>query len=426
MYKHVSAENINESYELAKKAYASFGINTDEILEKLKTIPISLHCWQGDDVTGFEPGVDQLSGGGILATGNYPGKARNGDELRQDVEKALSLIPGRHRLNLHAIYAETGGKYVERDELTVEYFKKWIDWAKEKNIGIDFNPTFFSHKMASSGYTLASPDKNIRSFWIRHAIRCREISEAIGRELGTPCINNIWIPDGSKDLPADRMIYRRILRDSLDEILEKKFDQNYLKDSVESKLFGIGSESYVVGSHEFYMGYAFTRNIMLTLDSGHFHPTECIADKISSVLLFSSELLLHISRGIRWDSDHVVILNDESLSIAREVKRCGAFDRTYFAMDFFDAGINRITAWVVGARSVLKSILAALLEPTDLLVEEEKKGNLGNRLALYEEFKTLPLGSVWDKYLSDQGVPVGTSWLNTVKEYEENVLLKRK
>lgn len=424
MYKY-DKNRINEEYERAKEVYGGYGINTDEVLEKMRNIPISIHCWQGDDVTGFETGVAGLADGGIKATGNYPGRARNGDELRRDIDMALSLIPGKHRINLHAIYAETGGKRVERDELETRHFEKWIEWAKSRGVGIDFNPTLFSHKMANSGYTLSSTDKEIRSFWIRHALSCREIASEIGKELGTPCVNNIWIPDGSKDMPADRMTHRQILKESLDEIFERKHDKKHVIDSLESKLFGIGSESYVVGSHEFYMGYAIKNNIMLCLDTGHFHPTESIADKISSILSFSDELLLHISRGVRWDSDHVVILNDELLSISQEIKRCGVMGRVRIALDYFDASINRIIAWVTGTRAVQKALLIALLEPTHLLAEEEKNGNLGARLALMEEFKTLPYGSVWDKYLSLCDVPVGPEWLDRVKEYEKTELMRR-
>ena len=425
MYPIIPKDKIEESYARAKEIYSLYGVNTDEVLNTLKDIPLSIHCWQGDDVTGFEKGKEGLSGGGILATGNYPGKARTPEELRMDMEKAMSLIPGKHRINLHAVYAETGNTNVERDQLRPEHFKKWIDWAKRKKIGLDFNPTIFSHPLADSGYTLASRDKDIRSFWIRHAKACREIAFTIGKELGNPCINNLWIPDGSKDMPADRLTPRKILKDSLDEIYEKKYDSKFLLDSVESKLFGIGSEAYVVGSHEFYMGYAYTKGLMLCLDSGHFHPTESIADKISSVLIYSRELLLHLSRGVRWDSDHVVTLNDQIISIAKEVKHCNAFNRIHFALDFFDASINRITAWVTGSRAALKAILAVLLEPTHLLIEAENAGNLGDRLALSEEFKTLPVGSVWDKFCINSGVPAGSQWLNDVEEYTEKVLLKR-
>ncbi len=424
MYKF-NADKVNSAYEQAKEVYAGFGVNTDDVLKKMNDIKVSLHCWQGDDVTGFEVDVNGLSGGGIMATGNYPGKARSGDELRQDLDKAMNLIPGKHRLNLHAIYAETDGQFVERDEITVEHFRKWINWAKEKGVGLDFNPSFFSHKMADSGYTLASKDEEVRSFWIRHGKQCREIAAQMGKELGTPCVMNVWIPDGSKDIPADRKGYREILKKSLDELFEKKYDRNHLIDTVECKLFGIGSESFVVGSHEFYMGYAMKNNVSLCLDAGHFHPTETISDKISSVLTFSEDVLLHVSRGVRWDSDHVVILNDDLLAIAQEIKRSDAFNKVYFGLDFFDASINRITAWVTGTRAALKAQIIALLEPTELLVDAENKGKLGNRLALMEEFKTLPYSAIWNKYCLDKGVPVGAEWLNEVEEYEKNVLVKR-
>lgn len=418
-------KNISDNYQRAKELYASLGVDTDRVMEEIKGIPISIHCWQGDDVGGFEVDGEGLDGGGILATGNYPGKARNPQELRQDLDKAMDLIPGDHRVNLHAIYAETNGKCVERDEITLEYFEKWIDWAKERGIGMDFNPTFFSHRMADSGYTLASKDKEIRDFWIRHGKRCREIGAEIGKALGTPCVNNIWIPDGSKDLLVDRMGHRQILKDSLDEILEEKYDKKYLLDAVECKLFGIGSEAYVVGSHEFYMGYALSREILLCLDAGHFHPTELISDKISSILTYIDEILLHVSRGVRWDSDHVVILNDEVLAIAQEIKRSNSFQKVHFGLDFFDGSINRISAWVTGTRASLKAIMMALLEPTHLLKEAEDSGDFGRRLALMEEFKSLPFGAVWDKYCLDQGVPVGAEWINSVQDYEEKVLSNR-
>ena len=423
--KSISKDNVLRNYEMAREAYASFGVDTDKVLRDMDNVSISVHCWQGDDVKGFETDISGLSGG-IMATGNYPGRARNGDELRQDMEFALGLIPGKHRVNLHAIYAETDGRHVERDQISAEHFRKWIDWAKRMGIGLDFNPTFFSHPMADSGFTLSSRDEKVRNFWVRHAKKCREIANTIGKELGTPCVNNLWIPDGSKDLPANRMEYRRILKDSLDEIYETRYSKSNMLDSVESKLFGIGSESYVVGSHEFYMGYAMKNDVMLCLDAGHFHPTESIADKISSILTFADELLLHLSRGVRWDSDHVVTLNDDLLAVAHEIKRCDAFGRVHIALDFFDASINRIEAWVTGTRAALKAILIAMLEPTQLLLDEEKNGKLGNRLALMEEFKSLPFAAVWDKYCLDKGVPVSTEWIDKVNEYEENVLLKRR
>jgi L-rhamnose isomerase len=419
------SENVLKRYERARDLYRAFGVETDEALRRLSGFTLSLQCWQGDDVKGFESGTEGSSGGGILATGGYPGRARSAEELRSDLDLALSLIPGRHKVNLHAMYAETGGTKVDRDALLPEHFSNWISWAKSKKIGLDFNPTFFAHPLADSGFTLSSRDKTVRSFWIRHGKASRVIADAIGRELGKPCVNNLWIPDGSKDLPANRLVHRTILRDALDEVYAGKFDGGHLVDAVESKLFGIGSEAYVVGSHEFYMGYAMTRRLMLCLDAGHFHPTESIADKISAILCYADRLLLHVSRGVRWDSDHVVILTDDLRDIAREVKRADAFDRVFFALDFFDASINRITAWVTGARATLKSVLLALLEPTGLLETEERAGNLGARLALFEEFKALPFGAIWDKFCLDNGVPAGAAWLERVSEYETAVFSKR-
>ncbi len=426
MYPKISTNLIEENYESAKEIYGSYGIDTEGVLEKMKLIPISVHCWQGDDVTGFEPGKESLSGGGILATGNFPGKARNADELRMDLEKVFSLVPGKHRLNLHAIYAETGGKQVDRDELQPEHFSGWIKWAKKNKIGLDFNPTVFSHPLADSGFTLSSKDSKVRNFWIRHVRASRKIAMEMGKQLKSPCINNLWIPDGSKDLPADRMTPRKILKESLDTIYEEKLDPNYILDSVESKLFGIGSEAFVVGSHEFYMGYAVENKLMLCLDSGHFHPTEDISDKISSVLNFTDRLLLHLSRGVRWDSDHVVTMNDQILSIALEVKRSKVLDRVHFALDFFDASINRIIAWIIGIRAALKSILRAILEPTEILIEVENEGKYGERLALMEEFKSLPFGAVWDMYCLQNNVPAGSAWLDDVEEYSKNIILVRK
>jgi L-rhamnose isomerase len=424
MGKHNSEKEINERYQNAKEVYADFGINTDEVLEGMKARQISLHCWQGDDVNGFEVIAGGASGG-ILSTGSYPGRARNGDELRADYERALSLIPGKHRVNLHAIYAETEGEIVERDRLETRHFRKWIDWAKSLGIGIDFNPTCFSHPMAATGFTLGSKDEAVRQYWIRHVNACRRIAAEMGSELGTPCIMNIWVPDGMKDIPADRLGYRLQMKKSLDEILQIKYDKKYLVDTLESKLFGIGVESYTVGSHEFVLGYGLRNNVTVCYDMGHFHLTESIADKISAALLYADNLLLHVSRPVRWDSDHVVILNDDLIALAQEVKRCDAFNRVFYALDFFDGSINRITAWVTGTRAALKSILIALLEPTDHLVEEENKGNYGKRLALMEEFKSLPYGAVWDKYCFDMKVPAGADWIEDVQDYEEKVLSKR-
>ena len=424
MVKYGSEKQVDAGYAYAKEAYKAYGVDTDAVLEDMKKRQVSLHCWQGDDINGFEVDAGGAAGG-ILATGNYPGAARNGDELRADYEKAFSLIPGKHRINLHAIYAETGGEAVERDQIKLEHFHKWIDWAKKLGVGIDFNPSCFGHPMAASGFTLGSKDEKVRRFWIRHVQACREIAAGIGKELGTPCVMNIWVPDGMKDIPADRLGYRTKMKESLDEIFAVKHDRKYLIDAIESKLFGIGVESYTVGSHEFVMAYGLKNNVTICYDLGHFHLTESIADKLSSTLLFADDILLHVSRPVRWDSDHVVILNDDLLACAQEVKRCKAFDKVYYALDFFDASINRISAWVIGTRSALKSILFALLEPTQFLIEAENKGNYGERLGLMEEFKTLPFGAVWDKFCLDMNVPVGSDWLKEVRQYEEEVLLNR-
>jgi L-rhamnose isomerase len=417
-------EMISRAYEAAKKTYALWGIDTDRALAALAGIPLSLHCWQGDDVGGFEGGG--LYGGGIQATGNYPGKARTPQELRADYEAAFSLIPGRHRANLHAIYGDFAGKKVERDEITPDLFGAWISWAKKLGIGLDMNETYFSHPMADTGFTLSSRDRKVRDFWVKHSLRTREIAEVMGRELGTACIVNLWIQDGCKDLPADRQGPRAYLKESLDRIFEKKHDPRYAKDAIEGKLFGIGSESYVVGSHEFYLGYATQNKVMLTVDMGHYHPTESVADKISAILLFVPELLLHVSRGVRWDSDHVVTLGDEVKAVAAEVARANAWDRVHVATDYFDASINRVAAWVIGARAALKAILIALLEPSDALRKEEAAGNNTARLALMEEIKDLPHGAVWDQFCLTQKVPAGMAWMEKVEDYERTVLSTRK
>jgi L-rhamnose isomerase len=424
MGNHPTDKQIQDTYAMVKERYAMLGVDTDQALETLAQIPISLHCWQGDDVRGFES-PEAVLGGGLAATGNYPGKARNADELRRDLDKAYSLIPGTHRLNLHSIYAETGGQKVERNKLQPEHFSAWIAWAKEKSHGIDFNPTCFSHPMAESGFTLASYDEGIRKFWIEHCIACRKIGEHIGRELGTPCVTNIWVPDGFKDIPIDRKSPRMLLKDSLDRILAEKIDPRYNLDSVESKLFGIGSESYVVGSHEFYLGYAIANKILLCLDSGHFHPTEVISDKLSSVLTFLDEVLLHISRGVRWDSDHVVILSDELQAIAQEIVRGDFLHRVHIGLDFFDASINRVAAWVIGARNTMRALLIALLEPIAQLRQLEVSGDYTGRLALLEELKGLPFGAAWDYFCLQQGVPVGMRFMDEIHEYEEQVLSRR-
>jgi L-rhamnose isomerase len=418
------SNQTENAYSLAQQRYAEFGVDTNQVIEVLGRIPISLHCWQGDDVGGFENAGDQL-GGGLAVTGNYPGKARTPAELRADITKALSLIPGRHRLNLHASYVEFAGQPVERNELEPEHFMSWIDWAKETGLGLDFNGTFFSHEKADDGFTLAHVDDGIRQFWIEHGICCRKIGAAMGQALGTPCVTNVWIPDGYKDTPVDRKGPRERLAASLDAIFAESIDPKFNLDAVEAKLFGIGSESYVVGSHEFYLGYAVKNQTLLCLDAGHFHPTEVISDKISSVMLWVDELLLHVSRGVRWDSDHVVVLSDELQAIAQELVRGGFLDRTHIGLDFFDASINRVAAWVIGTRCMIKALLLAMLEPIDMLRQVEADGNFTARLAMLEELKTLPFGAVWDYYCLKSGVPVGPAWLDEVKRYETDVLSKR-
>ena len=414
---------VQGALALAKERYGQLGVDVERALDQLARIPISLHCWQGDDVGGFENASEGL-GGGLAVTGNYPGKARTADELRADLEMALSVIPGKHRLNLHASYAETKGKRVDRDSLTPEHFKGWIAWAKENRLGIDFNPTFFSHPKAADGFTLAHRDKGIREFWIEHGIACRKIGAAIGKALGKACITNVWIPDGYKDTPANRKGPRERLAESLDKIFAERFEPKFNLDSVEAKLFGIGSESYVVGSHEFYLAYAITRKKLLTLDSGHYHPTESIADKISSVMQFLPEMLLHVSRGVRWDSDHVVTLNDDLQAIAREIVVNDYLERIHLGLDYFDASINRVAAWVIGSRNMLRALLIALLEPPGIR-EAELEGDYTARLALQEEAKGLPFGAVWEHYCERQGVPVGEGWLREVRRYENEVLRKR-
>ncbi|MGC9348364.1 MAG: L-rhamnose isomerase [Anaerolineae bacterium] len=417
-------EQVESAYRLAKARYADIGVDSDAALETLATIPISLHCWQGDDVSGFASSGEEL-GGGLAVTGNYPGKARTPQELRSDLDVAYSLIPGTHRLNLHAIYAETGDEVVSQNELRPEHFDGWIAWAKENNHGLDFNPTLFGHPMAESGFTLSSYDDKVRGFWIEHCIACRKIGEHMGRELGTPCVTNIWIPDGYKDLPVDRLTPRKLLKASLDRIFEEEIDTAYLRDAVESKLFGIGSESYVTGSHEFYLGYVIANHKLLCLDTGHFHPSENVYDKISAVMLYIDELLLHVSRGVRWDSDHVVILSDHLRRLMQEVVRGDYLDRTHIGLDFFDASINRVAAWVIGTRNTLRALLLALLEPLPEMRDLEKAGDFTQRLALLESLKGMPFGAVWDYYCLQQGVPVGMGYMDEIREYEREVLLAR-
>jgi L-rhamnose isomerase len=421
--KSTSSASIERSYQLAHERYAALGVDTEKSLKALARIPISLHCWQGDDVGGFESAATTL-GGGLVATGNYPGNARTPGELRADLEKTLSLIPGKHRLNLHAIYGEFGGKKVDRDEIAPEHFKNWIAWAKRNGLGMDFNPTCFSHPKAADGFTLSHRDKSVRKFWIDHCIRSREIGAAIGKALGKTCVTNVWIPDGYKDTPADRQAPRARLVESLDAIFKKPISPKLNLDAVEPKLFGIGSESYVVGSHEFYLGYAVNRKKLLTLDAGHYHPTEGIADKISSVMQYLPEILLHVSRGVRWDSDHVVILNDDLLAIAREIVCNGYTERVHIGLDYFDASINRVAAWTIGTRNMLRALLIALLEPPTIKTAEAV-GDHTARLALQEEAKTLPFGAVWDFYCETKGIPAGNTWLGEVKRYEKNVLSQR-
>ena len=416
--------SIKENYNNAKRQYEKWDINVDNAIEQLQQVPISIHCWQGDDISGFEVNKQELSGG-IDVTGNYPGKARNPKELRADLEKALSLIPGKHRVNLHAIYAETDGKAVERDELKPEHFENWLNWAKEHGLGLDFNPTFFSHKKSEDGLTLSHPDKEIREFWIRHGIASRRIGEYFGKELGTPSLTNIWIPDGYKDIPSDRLTPRKRLKDSLDKIFTVDIDEKYNLDALESKLFGIGSEAYVVGSHEFYLNYSLKNNKLCLLDTGHYHPTEVVSNKISSMLLFNEKLALHVSRPVRWDSDHVIVLDDELREIGLEIVRNDALNKVMIGLDFFDASINRVAAWTIGTRNMIKSLLHALLHPNEHLKQLQEEGNFTKRLALMEEFKTYPFGAIWDYYCETMNVPVGETWLNEVEKYEEDVMSKR-
>lgn len=416
-------KQIQDGYNLAKERYTALGVDADKALDILATVAISLHCWQGDDVGGFEDPERGLSGG-IMATGNYPGKARTAPELRQDLDKAYSLIPGNHRLNLHAIYLETDKK-IPRNEIRPEHFAGWADWAKANKHGIDFNPTCFSHPLADDGFTLAHPDEGIRQFWIEHCIACRHIGAYFGRELGSPTVTNIWIPDGMKDTPVDRAGPRQRLKQSLDAIFAKEVNPQHNLDAVECKLFGLGSESYVVGSHEFYLGYAVAHNKLLCLDAGHFHPTEVISDKISAALLYVPELLLHVSRGVRWDSDHVVTLTDELQAIMQEIVRGGFLDRVHIGLDFFDASINRVAAWTIGTRNALRALLLALLEPQAQLRQLELEGDYTSRLALLEELKGLPFGAVWDYYCLRQNTPVGIGFMDEIKSYEAQVLSQR-
>ncbi|WP_098746511.1 L-rhamnose isomerase [Paenibacillus sp. EZ-K15] len=416
-------QDVARNFEEAKKLYGQHGINVDEILTELERIKVSIHCWQGDDVRGFLFRDQELSGG-ISVTGEYPGAAGTPDQLRADLEKAMSLIPGSHKVNLHAIYADTD-ESVDLDQLEPRHFQSWVDWAKEQGIGLDFNPTCFSHGKSKDGFTLSHADPAIRQFWIEHCKASRRIGAYFGEQLGQTCVTNIWVPDGYKDMPVDRMAPRQRLKDSLDEIFAEEMNPQWNLDAVESKLFGLGSEAYVVGSHEFYMGYGIRNNKLICLDAGHFHPTESIAGKLSSLALFTDGLLLHVSRPMRWDSDHVVIMDDELIEIGRELVRNNLLDVTHIGLDFFDASINRIAAWVIGTRNTIKALLRAMLEPIDRLKQAELEGDYTTRLAISEEFKSYPFGAVWDYYCERMGVPVREEWLSEVKQYEKDVLLKR-
>jgi L-rhamnose isomerase len=412
-------------YEIAKKAYAAYGVDTDSILQELATVPISIHCWQGDDVGGFEKPDSVLAGGGIQTTGNYPGKAKTVDQLRQDLETVLTMVPGKHRLNLHASYGEFEGKSVDRDQIEEKHYQGWLDWAGKNGLCLDFNGTFFSHPYAEEGFTLASKDEPIRRFWIEHAKRCRKIAAYIGREQGSPCILDTWIPDGMKNLAVDKFGYRAILKESLDEIFETEYSPDEMRDALETKLFGLGSEAFVVGSHEFYMNYAARNHKMLCLDMGHFHTEEDISDKLSSILLFDDEILLHVSRPMHWDSDHVVLFNDKVKMVAEELVRSGKLSGAHIGMDFFDASINRIGAWVTGVRSMRKALLFAMLEPINQLIRYEETGNGYAQMALLEQQSVLPFGFVWDEFCSKSGVPLESELIEKVTEYERTVLEER-
>lgn len=412
---------INKAYEIAKERYAVLGIDTDKAMDALQNISLSMHCWQADDVTGFESGGALT--GGIQATGNYPGKARNMEEVRMDILKAMSFIPGRHRLSLHEIYGDFGGKFVDRDQVEPSHFESWMEWAAENDIKLDFNSTSFSHPK-SGNLSLANPDKAIRDFWVEHTVRCRAIAEEMGRRQNDPCIMNLWIHDGSKDITVNRMMYRELLKDSLDRIFATEY--KHMKDSIESKVFGIGLESYTVGSNDFYIGYGVQHQKLVTLDTGHFHPTESVSDKLSSLLLFVPEVLLHVSRPVRWDSDHVTIMNDDTLDLCKEIVRCNALNRVHIGLDYFDASINRIGAYVIGSRATQKCLLQALLEPLHTLRRYEAEDKGFERLALLEECKSLPWNAVWDMFCLRNGVPVGEEFIAGVDEYEAEVTSKRK
>lgn len=418
-------EVIEKAYKAAKEQYAVLGVDTDQVIAEMDNINISLHCWQTDDVGGFEKEGSVLGGGGIQATGNFPGKAKTIGQMRADLDKVMSLLPGKQRLNLHAIYGEFGGKSVDRNQIETKHFQGWVNWAKKRGIGLDFNCTCFSHPLADDGYTLSSKNEKIRKFWVEHTKRCRAIAADMGKQLGSPSVHNIWIPDGSKDTPVDRNTLRKQLKKSLDEIFLVKYPKKYLKDSVESKLFGIGSESMVVGSHDFYVGYAIKNNIMITLDNGHFHPTEQVGDKISSILHFVDEILLHLTRGVRWDSDHILTFNEELILITQEIVRCKALKRVNVGLDFFDASLNRIGAYVIGTRSAQMAFMYALLEPHKTLIKLEEANKYFERLALLELLKAKPFGAVFDYYCMLNKVPVGQDYIDEISKYQKEVLQKR-
>lgn len=420
----LTRKKLEPAYAQARDRYGCMGVDPEKALQTLDRVSVSIHCWQGDDVGGFEH-LGSAPGGGLAVTGNYPGKARSPDELRADFEQALRLIPGRHRFNLHASYAETGGRRVDRDALAPEHFQGWLEWAKAQGLGLDFNPTFFAHPQVRHGFTLTSPEAEVRRFWIEHGRRCREIGAAFGRALGTPCLTNLWIPDGMKDTPADRRGPRERLLESLEAIYQRRLDPRHNLDAVEPKLFGIGAESYTPGSHEFYLGYAVRRGLLLTLDTGHYHPTESVADKLSAVLCHLPRLALHVSRGVRWDSDHVVTLGDELLALAQEVVWGEYLDRVHLGLDYFDASINRVAAWVIGTRSLLKALLLALLAPVQRLRQAEWEGDYTTRLAWLEDLKLMPAGAVWEMHCARHSVPGDHAWLAEVRRYEREVLAQR-
>lgn len=427
----MASPGVERRYAEARERYAAeLGVDTEAALAALSSLPLSIHCWQGDDVGGFERAGSKLDGGGLAVTGNHPGRARNPDELRADLDRALSLIPGVHRVNLHAMYGEFGEAPAsagapDRDAMEPGHFSRWISWAKSRKIGLDFNATCFSHPKAADGWTLSHADPAIRGFWVEHVRRCREIGARMGQDLGTPCVHNLWIPDGSKDHPTDRSRRRHLLRESLDAVYSARHDAAALKDAIEGKLFGIGSEAFVAGSHEFYLAYAVRNGLMPCLDLGHYHPTESVADKISAILEFCPEVLLHLSRGVRWDSDHVVVLNDEVSAVAAEVIRAGAAGRVYLGLDYFDASLNRVGAWVTGARAVLSAFLLALLEPLEGVRQCEAAGDMFGRLGLLEQAKQMPWGAVWDRFCESSGVPAGQDWIAAIREYERTVQSRR-